>query len=117
MGLQAFDPTTLNDPTGDGWSQVSNAGCLQCVTAAGPDRGAVRGPTGISRDDPDRDGYCEEISEGDLDVAEWYLVNHPTPARGKRTQAVAAGVTRFRKIGCTSCHVPDWHPLAHDPAA
>jgi len=56
QGLQAFDPTTLNDPDGDGWAQVSNAGCLQCVTAAGKDRGAVRGPTGISKDDPDRDG-------------------------------------------------------------
>src|SRR5690349_12007461 len=34
MGLQAFDPTTLNDPDGDGFAQVSNPGCLQCVTAA-----------------------------------------------------------------------------------
>jgi hypothetical protein len=55
------------------------------VTAAGPDRGRRRGRTGLSLDDPDGDGYCEEISEGDLDVAEWYLLNHPAPARGPIT--------------------------------
>ena len=53
----------------------------------GPRR-ASRGPTGISLDDPDRDGYCEEITEGDLDVAEWYLLNHPAPARGEITAEV-----------------------------
>jgi hypothetical protein len=109
MGLQPFDPTTLNDRDGTGWSQVSNAGCLQCITAAGKDRGAVRGPTGISKDDPDRDGYCEEISEGDLDMAEWYLLNHPAPARGELTPEVRRGEARFKEIGCAVCHVPDWH--------
>lgn len=116
-GLQACDPTTLNDPDGDGWSQVSNPGCLQCVTAAGKDRGAARGPTGISRDDPDRDGYCEEISEGDLDMAEWYLLNHPAPGRGPLTREVVRGESIFKQIGCASCHVPDWHLPAADPAA
>jgi hypothetical protein len=108
-GLQAFDPTTLNDPDGDGWAQVSNAGCLQCVTAAQKDRGTVRGPTGISLDDPDRDGYCEEITEGDLDMCEWYLLNHPAPGRGQITPEVTEGERLFKAIGCASCHVPDWH--------
>jgi hypothetical protein len=117
MGLQAFDPTTLNDPDGDGFAQVSNPGALQCVTAAGKDRGAVRGPTGISKDDPDRDGYCEEISEGDLDVAEWYLLNHPAPARGRITDEVRHGEALFKQIGCASCHVPDWHLFAANPQA
>jgi hypothetical protein len=115
MGLQAFDPTTLNDPDGDGFAQVSNPGCLQCVTAAGKDRGSVRGPTGISKDDPDRDGYCEEISEGDLDVAEWYLLNHPAPARGQITPEVRHGERLFKQIGCAACHVPDWHLRAGNP--
>jgi hypothetical protein len=109
MGLQAFDPTTLNDPNGKGFAQVSNAGCMQCVTAAGKDRGRVRGPTGISLDDPDGDGYCEEISEGDLDVAEWYLLNHPAPARGPITEEVRRGEKLFRQVGCAACHVPDWY--------
>jgi hypothetical protein len=116
-GLQACDPTTLNDPDGDGWAQVSNPGCLQCVTAAGKDRGAVRGPTGISKDDPDRDGYCEEITEGDLDVAEWYLLNHPAPARGQITPEVKRGEALFKQVGCAACHVPDWHLPAANPGA
>jgi hypothetical protein len=117
MGLQAFDPTTLNDPSGTGFSGVSNPGCQQCVTAAGKDRGAARGPTGISKDDPDRDGYCEEISEGDLDVSEWYLLNHPAPARGEITAEVRQGERLFRQAGCASCHVPDWHLPAGNMAA
>ncbi len=117
MGLQAFDPTTLNEVDGTGWSQVSNPGCLQCITAAGKDRGRVRGPTGISLDDPDRDGYCEEISEGDLDVAEWYLLNHPAPARGQLTEDVRKGEHVFKQIGCAACHVPDWHLHAANPGA
>jgi hypothetical protein len=108
MGLQAFDPTTLEDPDGDGFAKVSNAGALQCVTGAGKDRGAMRGATGISRDDPDRDGYCEELSEGDLDAAEWYLLNHPAPGRGKITESVQLGERLFSQIGCASCHVPNW---------
>jgi hypothetical protein len=117
MGLQAFDPTTLNDPDGDGFAQVSNPGALQCVTAAGKDRGATRGPTGISKDDPDRDGYCEEITEGDLDMAEWYLLNHPAPARGEITEEVRHGEKLFKQVGCTACHVPDWHLHEANPTA
>jgi hypothetical protein len=117
MGLQPFDPTTLTSPNGDGLSLVSNAGAQQFVTAAGKDRGAMRGPTGISLDDPDRDGYCEEISEGDLDMTEWYLLNHPAPARGQITNEVKAGEKLFKQIGCASCHVPDWHLRAANPTA
>ncbi len=116
-GLQACDPTTLDDPDGDGFAKVSNAGCLQCVTAAGKDRAAMRGPTGISKDDPDRDGYCEEISEGDLDLSEWYLLNHPAPARGEITAEVRRGEKLFKEIGCAACHVPDWHLHAANPGA
>jgi hypothetical protein len=114
MGLQAFDPTTLDDPDGRGFAKVSNAGCQQCVTAAGKDRGLKRGPTGISLDDPDGDGYCEEISEGDLDVAEWYLLNHPAPARGEITAEARQGEKLFKQIGCAACHVADWGLHAGD---
>lgn len=118
MGLQPFDPTTLDDRGKiGGLSGVSNAGAQQFITAAGKDRGAVRGPTGISLDDPDRDGYCEEISEGDLDVTEWYLLNHPAPARGRITEDVRRGEAVFKQIGCASCHVPDWHLHAASPKA
>jgi hypothetical protein len=116
-GLQACDPTTFTSPHGDGLALVSNAGAQQFITEALKDRGAVRGHTGISQDDPDRDGYCEEITEGDLDVVEWYLMNHPAPARGRITNDVLRGEKRFREIGCVSCHTPDWHLFAYNGGA
>ena len=116
-GLQAHDPTTYTSPNKDALALVSNAGAQQFVTAAGKDRGGMRGPTGISLDDPDRDGYCEELSEGDLDVTEWYLLNHPAPARGRITPDATQGEKLFHAAGCASCHVPDWHLHAYNPAA
>src|SRR5581483_2635340 len=108
-GLQACDPTTYTSLRDDGLGLISNAGAQQFVNEAGKDRGLLRGPTGISRDDPDRDGYCEEITEGDLDVVEWYLLNHPAPARGRPSPEARRGEWLFGKIGCVNCHVPDWH--------
>ena len=121
-GLQAHDPTNYISPKRDAHALVSNPGAQQFISAAGKDRGGVRAPTktglpGISLDDPDRDGYCEEISEGDLDVAEWYLLNHPAPTRGKITPDVSAGEKLFGKVGCASCHVPDWHLVPSNPYA
>jgi hypothetical protein len=121
-GLQACDPTCTTSPRADGLALISNAGAQQFVSTAGKDRGDVRaksrgGLPGISLDDPDRDGYCEEISEGDLDVVEWYLLNHPSPTRGRPSKDTAAGEKLFHQIGCTSCHVPDWHLFAHNPTA
>jgi hypothetical protein len=116
-GLQSHDPTTYTSPYGDGLALVSNAGAQQFVTEAGKDRGAVRGPTGISKDDPDRDGYCEEITEGDLDMVEWYLLNHPAPTRGRPSRDAAAGEKVFHQAGCASCHLPDWHLFGYSPGA
>ena len=115
-GLQACDPTNFTSPRGDGLALVSNAGAQQFVSAAGKDLGRIRGKTGISKDDPDRDGYCEEITEGDLDVVEWYLLNHPAPARSKSTAGVVQGEKLFKTIGCARCHVADWRLHAHNPA-
>src|SRR5262245_58228473 len=94
-GMQACDPTTHTCPDGTALSLVSNAAQQQFISEAHRDRGGVRGPGGISLDDPDRDGYCEEITEGDLDVVEWYLLNHPAPTRGPKTKSVARGEQRF----------------------
>jgi hypothetical protein len=116
-GLQACDPTTFTTRHDDGLGQMSNAGAQQFVNEAGKDRGLVQGPTGISKDDPDRDGYCEEITEGDLDVVEWYLLNHPAPTRGRWTKDAAHGEKLFHNIGCVACHTPDWHLFAYNPGA
>jgi hypothetical protein len=114
-GLQACDPTTFLSPHGKGLGLVSNAGAQQFVTEAGKDLARRRGRTGISLDDPDGDGYCEEVSEGDLDVVEWYLLNHPAPSRGRITTDAAGGERLFRQVGCASCHVPDWHLFGYRP--
>jgi hypothetical protein len=121
-GLQACDPTTFRSPKGNGLALVSNAGAQQFVTEAGKDRGLVQAKTltglpGISMDDPDGDGYCEEISEGDLDMVEWYQLNHPAPARGRITADVRAGEKLFHQARCASCHVPDWHLFAFNSSA
>lgn len=116
-GLQAHDPTCLVEPEGNGLAGVSLAGAPQFVSAASRDRGLRQGPGGISLDDPDRDGQVEEISEGDLDLAEWYLLNHPAPARAATTPAVVRGERLFTRVGCASCHVPDWQLFRAAPAA
>ena len=50
-------------------------------------------------------------------MAEWYLLNHPRPARGQITTDVLAGEKLFHKVGCATCHVPDWHLPPHNPDA
>jgi hypothetical protein len=116
-GLQAHDPTTLVEPKGDGLAGVSLAGAPQFVSAASRDRGQRLGPGGISLDDPDRDGHVEEISQGDLDLIEWYLLNHPAPARARLDTEGGRGERLFRQAGCAPCHVPDWRLNAANPGA
>lgn len=107
-GLQAFDPTVQEDPDEDGLSGVSLAGAQQFTAAAFRDRGATRDARGVSLDDPDRDGVPEEISEGDLDLAEHFLLNHPRPAERLVSAASRLGRGVFHQVGCARCHVPDW---------
>lgn len=118
-GLQACDPT-FEDPDGDGVAGTSQAGAPQFATSGGRDRGAVRDAAGVSLDDPDRDGHCEEISEGDLDLSEWYQLHHPAPAERSHDPQVPAGRAAFVAVGCARCHTPDWQleaaaPRARDP--
>jgi hypothetical protein len=112
-GLQAHDPT-LDEETGAGLARVSLAGAPQFVTDDPRDRGQRKDRRGISLDDPDRDGHLEEITQGDLDLIEWYQLNHPRPAHGPRTPAVTRGEQLFTRIGCASCHTPDWRLKAAD---
>ncbi len=108
QGMVPYDPSCLVDRDGTGFTAPTNAGCPQPMTQAGRDRGAAETATGISRDDPDRDGYCHEISEGEMDMVEWYHLNHPAPARGEPSSAATAGEARFHSIGCAQCHTADW---------
>ncbi len=118
MGMPPNDPTGLEDTDGDGFSKPSNAGCPQPASTRARDRGRPLqkdAPVPVSKDDPDRDGYLHEISEGDLDVLEWYSLNHPRPGRGEITDTVLQGEQFFHQIGCANCHVPDWDLPAQSP--
>lgn len=115
-GLEAHDPTIAYDPDGDGWSQVSNAGFQQTwVGHIPPDPGKTLNSVGLSLDDPDGDGVINEISEGDLDVAEWYLLNSPRPGTGRRTPETERGRELFADWRCDRCHVQTWKIEAADP--
>ncbi|MCB9898219.1 MAG: hypothetical protein H6825_09470 [Planctomycetes bacterium] len=108
-GLQAYDPTTMNDPNLDGISEPSLAGALQFpVTHRPPDLGIFVHPLGYSTTDPDSDGHFNEISEGDLDLAEWFMLNAPRPAFAGTQAEYDAGVLTMKNLGCTGCHIADW---------
>jgi len=107
-GMQAFDPTLNIEPTRDGLCGVSLNGAQQFFTAKTLDRGRQLDTRGWSSDDPDHDGIPEELTEGDMDLLEFYLLNHPAPAETARTPQREQGRTLMHAIGCTKCHVPDW---------
>jgi len=114
-GLESHDPSTRNDPNGDGVSEPTLAGAIQFpVTHQPKDVGVTLDPLGFSRDDPDVDGYLEEISEGDLDLGEWFMLNAPRPAFGGPRADYRAGIAAMNGMGCTVCHVPDWSIKAKD---
>ncbi|MEQ1730928.1 MAG: di-heme oxidoredictase family protein [Vicinamibacterales bacterium] len=108
-GLDSHDPSTRNDPDGDGVSAPTLAGAVQFpATHKSSDNGTNLDPLGFSRDDPDGDGYLTELSEGDLDLAEWFMLNAPRPAFAGPRPEYRAGVAAMNALGCTVCHVPDW---------
>jgi len=114
-GLEAHDPSTLDDPDGDGASRPTLAGAIQFpATHRAPDSGSLLHPNGFSLDDPDQDGYLTEISEGDLDLAEWFMLNSPRPAFRGTPQQYQDGLRSFRQLGCAQCHVPDWEIREQD---
>lgn len=115
-GLDAYDPTTRLDPDNDGFSQVSNAGFQQSwIGHIPPDAGNTLNAVGLSVDDPDGDGYINEISEGDLDVTEWYMLNSPRPGMDADSPMARQGARLFDQFECNSCHVSDWQIEAADP--
>lgn len=109
-GLEAYDPTTLLDPDGDGITGPSISGAPQFMATNEPrDEGVRLTPFGWSLDDPDKDGHLNEISEGDLDLGEWFMLNVPEPAfRGTQAE-YDAGLAAMQELDCTSCHVADWY--------
>lgn len=108
-GLQACDETLNAEPKENGLALVSLLGAQQFFTGRTRDRGVVKDQYGISREDPDRDGVMEELTEGDMDLIEFYQLNHPSPAEICVTPMQKRGKQVFNEVGCASCHVQDWN--------
>jgi hypothetical protein len=108
-GLESYDPASLDDPDGDGVSRATLSGAVQFpATHRPPDTGNSVDPLGFSLDDPDGDGYLTEVSEGDLDLGEWFMLNAPRPAFRGTPEQYRRGVRTMTDLGCTECHVADW---------
>lgn len=96
---------------------------------AGPHRGYLVGPWGTwsnagafqsevmltenPLDEPDQSRRAS-ISSGELDLLEWYMLNHPSPALGAQDAVTRRGRKLLGEMGCTSCHVPEWRIRPHD---
>ncbi|MCY1021099.1 di-heme oxidoredictase family protein [Pyxidicoccus sp. MSG2] len=108
MGLDIVDPTTggdaassLEGPTHGQWAGFSNAGALQPLVRAR---------------DPALSASAATLTEGELDLFEWYLLNHPRPAVGRQDALTRQGHELLVRMGCTTCHVQDWGLKAAEPA-
>lgn len=113
MGLQAFDPTQL--ATTGGLARRSLSGAQQYDLGGSPDLGQKQTATGLSLDDPDGDGHFDELTEGDVDAAEFAMLHAPPPAV-LATPSSEAGRAVLQTVGCTRCHVESWQIEAADPA-
>jgi hypothetical protein len=100
MGLGLEDHTVSNNTgrgrderAGDYWAEVSNAGTPQPYAPPAPPA--------------ERDPF-KHVSEGELDLLEWFLLNSPAPATGRQDAQTAHGRREFSRMGCVKCHVADW---------
>jgi hypothetical protein len=112
FGLRVEDGTCGRDDgmgrdlrADDGWAEVSNAGAPQPYLPAVAERSGDGRPPGEGM-----------VGEGDLDLLEWYLLNHPPPASGPRGPAERGGEQRMVEMGCTGCHLPEWRLKPRDEA-
>lgn len=118
MGLEAHDPTQQgadrSSPGIGGLAGTSLNGAQQYEFGGSIDRGR-RIADGVSQDDPDGDGHVSELTEGDVDAAEFFLLHVPAPAV-RATRTSEAGRAVLARIGCTRCHTQRWHLPAEDRA-
>jgi hypothetical protein len=107
-GLEADDPT-LAEEAASGLAAREPDGTRPLFMGGLPDPGIRRDAAGHSLDDPDGDGVAAELSTGDVDLVAAYLRGLPAPSERRAARGFATGRDTFTRIGCTSCHVPDWH--------
>lgn len=121
MGMQANDST--QQPMGGprtvtglgGLAARSLNGAQQFDFGGSVDRGLQVGKTGLSLDDPDGDGFFHELTEGDVDAVEFYMLHAPAPAV-RATARSEDGRRILESLGCVRCHVENWQVLARDDA-
>jgi hypothetical protein len=110
MGILTEDPHLVNDPRlGNvirAWGVRSNAGAFLTEMFLTGDPVAVADPAARPT-----------ITQGELDLFEWFSVNHPRPALGPQDERTRRGRTLMAELGCTGCHVPEWRlkPAADGP--
>ena len=101
MGMEAPDPDLL--AAANGADVITPAGML---LSGSTDR--IEAPPVVDEfDDSDHDGVVNEIPVSLVDHLEFYLLNYFAPATGKQGFQERRGKRLLKKIGCTSCHVPD----------
>lgn len=121
LGMQAYDPAQQQaDAAGDkasagvgGLAAVSLNGAQQFDFGGSTDAGLVTAGGSLSLDDPDGDGQVSELTEGDIDAAEFYMLHSPAPAV-RPDAGSEAGRALLRRVGCVSCHVEDWRIEGRD---
>ncbi len=111
MGLQTYDPTQL--PVRGGLARRSLAGAQQFDLGGSTDLGRKLTPGGLSLDDPDGDGFPNELSEGDVDAVEHAMLHGPAPAV-LATPLSESGRSALFAAGCERCHVESWRLEARD---
>ena len=110
MGIVPDEPATPVHPTQflagfllSKWGQFSNAGAFQSeimlIGDAAKNLEQAHRPT---------------ISDGELDMLEWFQLNQPSPAVDRQTAQTRRGRAVMDELGCTTCHVPRWDILPAD---
>jgi Di-haem oxidoreductase, putative peroxidase len=95
--LSGVPATPLRGIQVKNWGKLTNSGAIQTDLILSAD------PKSIA--DPSRKGT---IGEGELDLMEWYMINHPAPALGPQDGRTARGRMLLKELGCTSCHTESW---------
>ncbi|MFW2541023.1 di-heme oxidoredictase family protein [Primorskyibacter sp. 2E107] len=113
MGMEAQD-ASLIAPFGQRLAGRSLSGAMQVDFGDVVDRGTAHDARGLSLDDPDGDGARAELSEGDADAAEFYMLHVPPPAVDPLPD-YERGKALFSQVGCGTCHVQNWLLPAGDP--
>lgn len=100
FGIPVVDATIGNNRgqdrdlrAGDAWAETSNSGAPQLHFPVAVDLDPGGGPY---------------ISEGEIDLLEWFLLNQPPPAQTKPSSAAQGGQKLLDIFECTACHVQNW---------